>query len=209
MKLKFIISLIIIANSSHAQEILFPVTASGEIEFAEVVEVNNTKTKLFSNAKEWIAKTYGDYKVVVQFEDPVDGKIIIKGKSKVPLNVTSSTEYVYYTITIECRDNKYRYKIGDLSLLGTTEIFGVEAHSMNEYPFDHLKAINRYKSKRELLLTEDISKLNKKALDEHQREVEILGNSIKNEEFEYESEYKTIINLIGSLRLAMSQNDEF
>ena len=34
------------------------------------------KTK-FLNAKQWIAKTYGDYKAVLQFEDEQSGKITI------------------------------------------------------------------------------------------------------------------------------------
>ena len=40
----------------------------------EVVEVKNTKAKLYANAQTWIAKTFGDYKAVIQFEDKEQGR---------------------------------------------------------------------------------------------------------------------------------------
>ena len=54
--------------------------------FSKVYNNSNDISKKFSNAKEWIAKTYGDYQSVLQFEDDKNYKIIIKGsKAEVKL----------------------------------------------------------------------------------------------------------------------------
>ena len=62
-------------------------------------------------AKEWVAKTFGDYKSVLQFEDDNACKIIVKGFSPM-----SDDSKLSYTITIDSRDDKYRVVISDLEI---------------------------------------------------------------------------------------------
>lgn len=72
--------------------------------------VNNAKSKHLL-AKEWIAKTFGDYKSVLQFEDDEACKIIVKGFSPM-----SDDSKLSYTITIDSKDDKYRIIISDLAI---------------------------------------------------------------------------------------------
>lgn len=86
--------------------------------------------KKFLNAKVWAAKTFGDYKKVVQFEDESAGKIIFKGISKLPVEenkklmpsfTTIITPVMSYTITIDIRPDKYRVKIEDIDIYSKWE----------------------------------------------------------------------------------------
>lgn len=72
--------------------------------------VNDAKQKHLL-AKEWVAKTFGDYKSVLQFEDDEAYKIIVKGFSPM-----SDDSKLSYTITIDSKDDKYRIIISDLSI---------------------------------------------------------------------------------------------
>jgi hypothetical protein len=39
----------------------FPISTNGVI-ISEVIEIYNIKNKLYANAKDWVARTFGDYK---------------------------------------------------------------------------------------------------------------------------------------------------
>ncbi|NDV84892.1 DUF4468 domain-containing protein [Bacteroides sp. 51] len=81
------------------------------------------KNVKFSNVKQWVAKTFGDYKSVLQYEDPENCKIIIKG-------IVGMEKYTYYvnekrvvgkpdlsfTLTIDCKDDKYRLKFENMTV---------------------------------------------------------------------------------------------
>lgn len=83
-----------------------------------------TQKQKFDNARIWIAKTFGDYKSVLQLEDADMGKIIIKGNSDLENIVEfdksqNKTEYspiLYFTLTIDCRNDKFRLKFENMSL---------------------------------------------------------------------------------------------
>lgn len=84
-----------------------------------------TKKDKYSNVKEWVAKTYGDYKSVVQYEDAEECKIIIKGISQLKSEESSAFDGLVhtklnpslnYTITIECKDDKYRFFMDGISV---------------------------------------------------------------------------------------------
>lgn len=89
---------------------------------------DNTPSEKFSNAKSWIAKSFGDYKRVVQFEDVQKCKIVLKGK--LPPRHDMDTKrtipeklIIYYlntqmefTLSIESKDNKYRLKFEDIMI---------------------------------------------------------------------------------------------
>lgn len=71
---------------------------------SEVVSVDSTTTKetLYSNALSFFATTFKSAQNVIQMKDPESGKVIGKG-------LLSNGRKV--TITISCKDGKYKYDI--------------------------------------------------------------------------------------------------
>lgn len=82
-----------------------------------------TQKQKYDNAKVWIANTFGDYKSVLQFEDNERGKIIIKGFSELDdiiefdddRNKSQYSPILNFTLTIDCRNDKFRLKFENLS----------------------------------------------------------------------------------------------
>lgn len=90
--------------------------------FSQVFETTVPPATQYLNAKQWIAKTFGSYKAVVQFEDESAHKIILKGKAIEPNDgeITETTWYqdkvtYSFTITIDIKKGKYRIKIEDVT----------------------------------------------------------------------------------------------
>lgn len=89
--------------------------------YSQVFETTVTPATQYLNAKQWIAKTFGSYKAVVQFEDENAHKIILKGKVIEPYDgeVTETTWFqdkvtYSFTMTIDIKNGKYRVKIEDV-----------------------------------------------------------------------------------------------
>jgi len=216
---------IFIYGTIFAQNIPFPVDENNEIKISKVVDVDLTKESLFSNCRDWIAKTFGDYKKVLQFEDKDAGKVIIKGVSNVKYKIQTSflgidlsnSEQIRYTITIECKDSKYRYTIDNIILL--LNLGGeIEEHSL-------FYRVNRIKESNEKVLLlenelvelkkKDTSSYKKKQIKEHQLKISKLEERIescKNNDTHLkflESEISAINNIIASLESSMKKNDDF
>lgn len=84
-----------------------------------------TRQEMFSNAKVWISKNFNDYKAVIQLEDSEKTKIIIKGIIPTfrihDVGASAFTDYfvnIHFTLTIDCRDNKFRLKFENISVKG-------------------------------------------------------------------------------------------
>lgn len=86
--------------------------------YEQVIDVpDKTKSQLFSNAKVWMANTFVSSKDVIQSEDKEAGNIIGKGFTKVYFKSMVTIERNdYFTIQIDVKDNKYRYKIHDITV---------------------------------------------------------------------------------------------
>ncbi|MGJ1477984.1 DUF4468 domain-containing protein [Sphingobacterium spiritivorum] len=86
---------------------------NGEIYFEEVVEINRNQKELFKNAKMFFAKAFNSSKNVINNEDPEAGIIIGNaGFNIYPKYMGSSYEqFVNFTIQLDIRNDKYRYKI--------------------------------------------------------------------------------------------------
>ena len=210
------LAVVLIAFGANAQE--FPKNDNGDIEFSEVVEAKLTKEKLFANAKEWVATTFGDYKKVIQFEDNENCKLIIKGISNVDYatgvtvsGVTGMTkkEKLSYTITIECKDDKYRYKINDIVVNSTVIVLGTSVNEIPYTPDRHIELIMKNSNELENLKAIDSSKMKKKQLTEHSEKIESLEKSIQDEQNFYKAEYFTIESLISLIKKSMAVNDDF
>lgn len=197
----------------------FPTNEMGEIEFVEVVETSLSKDKLYANAKEWVAKTFGDYKSVIQFEDDSNKKLIIKGIS--PIDFTSatvkvdnfvgmsSTEELDYTITIECKDNKYRYIVDNINVFRTYKILGSPVKSKPFSPTKNLQDIISRKAELEKLESINTSKLKKKELEKHNNQIDLIKRSINEAEIFYRLEFETMKSLVESLKRSIIIDNDF
>ncbi len=72
-----------------------------------------TSSEIYSNLKSWIATSFTSANDVIQLDDASSGKIIAKGISPFSYKVMGSNvgSKCYYTITLEAKDNRFRYTI--------------------------------------------------------------------------------------------------
>jgi len=90
-----------------------------DIVYEGVVHVPEmSKDDLYKNGKQWFIDSFKNSKNVIQNEDKEEGKIIGKGSIPVYYNSMTGTNTCrdMITIQIECKDNRYRYKIYDMAL---------------------------------------------------------------------------------------------
>ena len=92
-------------------------SSSGKITFQGVITVDSVSAKeLFSRSKIWFAKTFNSSNDVIQNID--NDNYIIIGKAKMRAHAQNFGErtwgYVSYSITIYCKDNRFKYVISDL-----------------------------------------------------------------------------------------------
>ena len=105
------------AFSVHAQVRIDDIPI--EREFSHVFYSDIPINKKMVNAKTWIAKTFGDYKAVLQYEDGVNNRIIIKGKTseeKSSLDESlNQTEQYSFTMTFDFKEDRYRIKVENIA----------------------------------------------------------------------------------------------
>jgi hypothetical protein len=117
MKKYLLLLLFFTSLKASAQISIMPSdSASGKITYQGVCIVDSVNAKeLFSRSKIWFANTYNSSKEVIQNIDS-DNYIII-GKAQMRAHAQSFGErtwgYVKYSITIYCKDNRYKYVISD------------------------------------------------------------------------------------------------
>lgn len=218
-------------NTINAQH--FPKNESGEIEFTEVVETELKKKQLFANAKEWVATTFGDYKSVLQFEDNENCKLIIKGSSAVDFyiskivpgkSMTVTKEKINYTVTIECKNNRYRYIVNNILIDRTFAMSSISYKSNTTFPpSQHLVNINKatitlnnYKADLDSLNVLDAYEMKKKEKRSHlyrvakcKKDIEEYKKTIKGEQDFHNHGLAAIKSLVESLKKKMSVNDDF
>jgi len=81
----------------------------------KIDSAKGTKDELFVKANVWVAKTFVNAKDVIQMHDKEAGKIVVKGLINTK-NFSFVIEYNYYSsflMTIDVKDNKYRYSFSD------------------------------------------------------------------------------------------------
>lgn len=108
--------LLIIFVQSSAQDSL-----NAAISYQEVVKVDSTisSKELYLRARSWFAETYKSSQDVIQMDDKESGKIIGKGAIKYYSNVFVGSEgtkgFIFYTITVQVKDGRYKYEITDFN----------------------------------------------------------------------------------------------
>jgi hypothetical protein len=210
----------------------FPFNEFGRVEYRDVVELDSmSKEQLFTNAKQWITRTYGDYKKVLQNEDKENGVINIKAKIDGGFSETQFMSLllyngwqVEYILTIECKDNRYRYTFSDfVAILVMREDISATPfeNKINSYEKEKVK----YETEKSLVINQIDSLINvlefankrsrKKIEDELNRKKNILRlveSSISNKGSSHH--YLTITDesismLIESMKNRMNRVDDF
>lgn len=105
----------------------FPIDEkTGEIVYTEVVTVENVSSDvLFLRAKEWFVHTFVSAEDVLQLEDKAAGILIGKSNFRVETSFMgggTGAGRVKFTIEINVKDGKYKYKIQDLIHDGNGEV---------------------------------------------------------------------------------------
>lgn len=135
----------------------------GKVIYEEIDSMPNvSKGELYSKSKIWFVNTFNSSKDVLQLEDKDNGQLIGKGNFDYLYTVvlTSATWVCNFTVQIDCRDNKARIKVYDISSHSAGEATAeyYNKHHANK----HIKAIdNGIKG----LLASYKSSLNKKSED--------------------------------------------
>src|ERR1700743_1071484 len=90
----------------------------GQYAYQEVVNIHGAKDELFKKAKVYFVDNFKSANDVIQYQDPVEGKII--GKGYFNISVPRMGKYVmwdvYYSTEVICKDGKYRYRIYDIQI---------------------------------------------------------------------------------------------
>jgi hypothetical protein len=106
--------LICLCLKVSAQTYMLPIDSlSGKAVYVDVVDTENSKDVLYRNAQTWIANSFGDYKSVVKLENKESGRIILQAIYD-RTEKYGGKDYVDYTMTIDCREKKYRAVIDEL-----------------------------------------------------------------------------------------------
>jgi hypothetical protein len=148
------------------------------------------------NAKTWIAKTYGDYKAVLQYEDAESHRIIIKGRAPISVSVSGDASGTYtasFTTTFDFKDDRFRIKYEDIRLTYTVSYHGhnLDLDTTLEEFFTPIKTeryITEKKQQLEKLLKIDRSKMWRKDREKFEKEISDLENDIKERKLYLETE---------------------
>jgi hypothetical protein len=210
---RFFLSLLVALSSIPLiSQKVFPVNETGTIEITEVFQTELTKDVLYANAQEWITKSFGDYKKVIQFEDELNGKLILKGYSVVQITIPGTknlkAENILYTITIECRDNKYRFTLDNIVINGRYISLGSTIDKNPFSPQSHFEQCEKYKMKANPS-AKDTLDMDKFELRYYHNQMKEVKKMIAEEMEFYSSEYDKIQRIIESLKVSMTKNDTF
>jgi hypothetical protein len=116
-----IVALLISGINSYAQ---FPVdSATHQIVYTEIYRVDSVNAKdLYLRAKQWFASAYNSSKAVIENDDRESNTIFAKPSMTVTctmLGSTSNMGTVDYSITVACKDEKYRVVVTDFYFHGS------------------------------------------------------------------------------------------
>lgn len=206
---------------------MLPVDENGSVFFTEVVESELEKSELISNVRSWIAYTFGNYDSVVQFEDLVRGRIILKGTINVePLKeanllgvYVSNSKDIIFALTLDIKDQKYRYIMSEiyseLNLTGDIRREPLSNHLLTIAEFE--EEIKIISSSLDFLKRKDLTSLKRRELEEHEKMISTFERTISQRESaiqyhydELEKEVFVIESLLNDLKESMiKKTDDF
>jgi len=88
---------------------------TGKITYTEVVKVDSVSQKeLYNASKLWAMRAFADSKHVNEVKNAETFTLSLAPSVETrDLNSNLKTGYLYYTLTIECRDGRYKYTLTD------------------------------------------------------------------------------------------------
>lgn len=190
----------------------FKQNAKGEYELSEVVTNNISGEMQYSNAQEWIAKSFGDYKKVIQFENKETLKLIMKGSTDLGvfqkgylLGIDLTKWYkLHFIITIECKDSKFRYSITDIET-ASCDNDGAYISGGLGYRLEEISRQEKYLKDAEEQLAElndlDIESMKKKARKELEKKKKSLTQHIDLHKRNIKEENKWLVKEVGVIRM--------
>lgn len=116
-----LLSLFLVSCASRKKTTIERLNYPNPFEFTLIDTLEATQSDLYVRAHEWMAKSYGSSKAVIEMQDKEAGKLIGKAIAILP---RSKVKFVYdyadggdinYTISIDARDNRYRVVISNIS----------------------------------------------------------------------------------------------
>lgn len=126
MKTKLLLSLLLaIYGMVNAQDsIILPIDSlTGKVIYTEIVKIDSlTKDELYLKGREWVANVFKSSMNVIQMDDKEGGKIICKGQIEIigegTWGMIGRLGYLVFTITLNFKNERYRYEITNLSHQG-------------------------------------------------------------------------------------------
>lgn len=113
----------------YSQETL-PTNESGNVIYSEVVTLDNSESSanLYIKALTWFNNYYQSGKSVIQMQDKEAGIIIGKGSFRCNLyTMVPNKGLLSYTITVSCKEGKYKYDITNLIWQSSTNSLSYNA----------------------------------------------------------------------------------
>lgn len=104
-------------NQLHGEKLCgyLPIV-NGKVYISEVIPVDISAEQLYVNARSWVAKSFVNAQNVIQMDDPIAKKIIVKAN----LPISQDGQCFYFLLTIEAREGRYKYEISNFEMQGFT-----------------------------------------------------------------------------------------
>ncbi|NNF01458.1 MAG: DUF4468 domain-containing protein [Bacteroidia bacterium] len=173
--------LILNVGISFAQEeevIAYPLDPQTQIiTYVDVVEMPGlSANELFERAFRWANEYYINPKDVIRESDVLEGKLFCKARFKIEnpadkKGVVSGAGNVMYSLLIEFKDDKYRYKIDDIHWIRTSK-FPIEKWMDTENSYykevytDYLKQAHEHCNKLVIELQQGMEKTVEEATED-------------------------------------------
>lgn len=194
MRLVFTLFGLLIFVKSYSQ--------SKDLSVSEVVTSTLKKDVLFGNAQTWITKSFGDYKSVVQFENKDQGKLILKGTSKLTDRFHPLFKYI---IEIQVKDSKYMYSVSDINICSGIDICRDMYFSDDRL----LEVIEEQSLAIDSMSLKDVKLLSKKELREFNEKLEKAKVSLGSDLFIRTEIKEKVKNICASLKEEMKKDSDF
>jgi hypothetical protein len=139
---KLILILFLLPLFAKAQKIELPLKDS-TIMYEEIISVKDsgaTADKMFTLAQSWFANTFNNSKSVLRVNDRVSHQLIGKGSELFENGIGyNPSVYLNYTIAVDIKDGKYRYRVYDLSYESGSGYFYQLSQGYSHYLHDEIK----------------------------------------------------------------------
>ena len=104
-RLYFTLLVLCLSLSTSAQAIRDTDVIIKDNSFSYVYKTDIPLTQLFGKVNQWVAKSFNDYKSVIQYEDKENHRLIMKG---ILVLGSSWVDNLSLSLTFDCKEGKYR-----------------------------------------------------------------------------------------------------